>query len=67
MEGKKGTTDGADKKLMFSGREKKMRTWRGKMVFMFIVYFSGFATAIDRDVLPYFTIAGNRARAFGII
>jgi len=28
--------------------------------------FSGFATAIDRDVLPYFTIAGNRARAFGI-
>ena len=28
--------------------------------------FSGFATAIDRDVLPFFTIAGNRARAFGI-
>lgn len=28
--------------------------------------FSGFATAIDRDVPPYFTIVGNRARAFGI-
>lgn len=28
--------------------------------------FSGFATAIDRDVLPFFTVAGNRARAFGI-
>lgn len=28
--------------------------------------FSGFATAIDRDVLPFFTIAGNRARAYGI-
>jgi len=28
--------------------------------------FSGFATAIDRDVLPYFTIAGNRARVYGI-
>ncbi|MES0327035.1 MAG: acyl-ACP--UDP-N-acetylglucosamine O-acyltransferase [Gammaproteobacteria bacterium] len=28
--------------------------------------FSGFASAIDRDVLPFFTIAGNRARAFGI-
>lgn len=28
--------------------------------------FSGFATAIDRDVLPYFTVAGNRARAIGI-
>ncbi|MCW8830262.1 MAG: acyl-ACP--UDP-N-acetylglucosamine O-acyltransferase [Gammaproteobacteria bacterium] len=28
--------------------------------------FSGFATAVDRDVLPFFTIAGNRARAFGI-
>jgi len=28
--------------------------------------FSGFATAIDRDVLPYFTIAGNRAKAYGI-
>jgi UDP-N-acetylglucosamine acyltransferase len=28
--------------------------------------FSGFASAIDRDVLPYFTIAGNRARAYGI-
>ncbi|MDA3868574.1 MAG: acyl-ACP--UDP-N-acetylglucosamine O-acyltransferase, partial [Gammaproteobacteria bacterium] len=27
--------------------------------------FSGFATAIDRDVPPYFTIVGNRARAFG--
>ena len=23
-----------------------MRTWRGKMVFMFIVYFAGFATEI---------------------
>jgi len=28
--------------------------------------FAGFATAIDRDVLPYFTVAGNRARAIGI-
>jgi UDP-N-acetylglucosamine acyltransferase len=28
--------------------------------------FSGFATAIDRDVLPFFTIAGNRAKAYGI-
>jgi UDP-N-acetylglucosamine acyltransferase len=28
--------------------------------------FTGFASAIDRDVLPYFTVAGNRARAFGI-
>lgn len=28
--------------------------------------FSGFATAIDRDILPYFTVAGNRARAIGI-
>ncbi len=28
--------------------------------------FSGFATAIDRDVLPFFTIAGNRARVYGI-
>lgn len=28
--------------------------------------FSGFSTAIDRDVLPYFTVAGNRARAVGI-
>jgi UDP-N-acetylglucosamine acyltransferase len=28
--------------------------------------FSGFATAIDRDILPYFTVAGNRARAVGI-
>jgi len=28
--------------------------------------FSGFATAIDRDVLPFFTVAGNRARAYGI-
>lgn len=28
--------------------------------------FTGFATAIDRDVLPYFTVAGNRARARGI-
>ena len=28
--------------------------------------FTGFATAIDRDVLPYFTVAGNRAKARGI-
>jgi UDP-N-acetylglucosamine acyltransferase len=28
--------------------------------------FSGFATAIDRDVLPFFTVAGNRAKAIGI-
>lgn len=28
--------------------------------------FSGFSSAIDRDVLPYFTVAGNRARAVGI-
>jgi len=28
--------------------------------------FSGFSTAIDRDVLPFFTVAGNRARAIGI-
>jgi len=28
--------------------------------------FTGFASAIDRDVLPFFTVAGNRARAFGI-
>lgn len=28
--------------------------------------FTGFATAIDRDVLPFFTVAGNRARAIGI-
>jgi UDP-N-acetylglucosamine acyltransferase len=28
--------------------------------------FSGFATAIDRDVLPFFTIAGNRAKVYGI-
>ncbi len=28
--------------------------------------FSGFATAIDRDILPFFTVAGNRARAVGI-
>ncbi|MGB5454770.1 MAG: acyl-ACP--UDP-N-acetylglucosamine O-acyltransferase [Gammaproteobacteria bacterium] len=28
--------------------------------------FTGFATALDRDVLPYFTVAGNRARARGI-
>lgn len=28
--------------------------------------FSGFSTAIDRDVLPFFTVAGNRARAVGI-
>ena len=28
--------------------------------------FSGFATAIDRDILPFFTVAGNRARAIGI-
>jgi len=27
---------------------------------------AGFATAIDRDVPPYFTVAGNRARAVGI-
>lgn len=27
---------------------------------------AGFATAIDRDVLPYFIVAGNRARAVGI-
>ena len=27
---------------------------------------AGFATAIDRDVLPYFTVAGNRAKAIGI-
>lgn len=28
--------------------------------------FTGFSTAIDRDVLPFFTVAGNRARAIGI-
>ena len=28
--------------------------------------FSGFASAIDRDIPPYFTVAGNRARAYGI-
>lgn len=28
--------------------------------------FSGFSSAIDRDVLPFFTVAGNRARAVGI-
>ncbi len=28
--------------------------------------FSGFSSAIDRDVLPFFTVAGNRARAIGI-
>jgi UDP-N-acetylglucosamine acyltransferase len=28
--------------------------------------FTGFASALDRDVLPYFTVAGNRARARGI-
>ena len=28
--------------------------------------FSGFSTAIDRDILPFFTVAGNRARAIGI-
>jgi len=28
--------------------------------------FSGFASAVDRDILPYFTVAGNRAKAFGI-
>lgn len=28
--------------------------------------FTGFSSAIDRDVLPYFTVAGNRARAFAI-
>ncbi len=28
--------------------------------------FTGFSTAIDRDVLPFFIVAGNRARAVGI-
>ena len=28
--------------------------------------FTGFSTAIDRDVLPFFTVAGNRARAIDI-
>lgn len=28
--------------------------------------FSGFSTAIDRDVLPFFTVTGNRASAVGI-
>jgi UDP-N-acetylglucosamine acyltransferase len=28
--------------------------------------FTGFSTAIDRDVLPFFTVAGNRAVAVGI-
>ncbi len=28
--------------------------------------FTGFSTAIDRDVLPFFTVAGNRAKAVGI-
>lgn len=28
--------------------------------------FTGFSTALDRDVLPYFTVAGNRAKARGI-
>lgn len=28
--------------------------------------FTGFATALDRDVLPFFTVAGNRAKARGI-
>jgi len=28
--------------------------------------FTGFSTAIDRDVLPFFTVVGNRARAVGI-
>ena len=28
--------------------------------------FTGFATALDRDVLPFFIVAGNRARAIGI-
>ena len=28
--------------------------------------FTGCSTAIDRDVLPFFTVAGNRARAIGI-
>jgi UDP-N-acetylglucosamine acyltransferase len=28
--------------------------------------FTGFASAIDRDVPPYFTVVGNRARAVGI-
>jgi UDP-N-acetylglucosamine acyltransferase len=28
--------------------------------------FTGFSPAIDRDVLPFFTVAGNRARAIGI-
>ena len=31
----------------FSGREKDvMRSWRAKLVFMLVVYFAGFATAI---------------------
>ena len=28
--------------------------------------FTGFATALDRDVLPYFTVTGNRAKARSI-
>ena len=28
--------------------------------------FSGFGSAIDRDIPPFFTVAGNRARAVGI-
>lgn len=28
--------------------------------------FTGFSSAIDRDILPFFTVAGNRARARGI-
>lgn len=28
--------------------------------------FTGFSTAIDRDVLPFFMVVGNRARAVGI-
>lgn len=27
---------------------------------------TGFSSAIDRDVLPFFTVVGNRARAYGI-
>ena len=42
VEGRWGPTD----KMGSEGRQAVMRGWRGKIIFLLVVYFAGFATAI---------------------
>ncbi|MHC4214635.1 MAG: hypothetical protein ACYSWP_14830 [Planctomycetota bacterium] len=45
-----------------------MRSWRGKMIFMFIVYFAGFATAIYcLSPAPEKPLSGRSASSSGLI